>query len=177
MSTSRFRLRICNLNFSPFVNKRIKFMDIANILLISSAENIEFTLVCSGCMSPSSGRSSFSNINSSYMDPWLYILRLIQKRSHVKYMHFIEMSILTVTTSKAHNLGIIDRVNCVKPFSCVEIFELKLRFIPNLTLKIKSPKVFLIRISFSSNSDHVLLMQTWSVISSSCRHRRKLFQD
>lgn len=172
MSASRFGLRICDLNFSPFVQKRIKLMDITYILFISATKYIEFPLICSGCMSPSCRRCTLCNINPSHVNFRLYIFRFIQKWSQVKYMHFIKMCILTVAPTKAHNLVIIDWVDCVKPLCCIKILKFEFRFIPDFGLEIKSPKVFLIRISFSANSDHVLLMQTWSMISARGRNRR-----
>ena len=172
MSASRFGLWICNLNFSPFVLKRIKLMYIAYILLISPTKYIEFALICSGGMSPSCRRRSLCDVNPSYMNPWLSIFRSIQKWSQVKYMHLIEMCILAVAPTKAHNLGIIDRVYSMKPFCCIKVLKFEFRFIPYFALKVKSPKILLIRVSFSTNSDHVLLMQTWSMISTRSRNRR-----
>lgn len=172
MSATRFGLRICYLNFSPFVLKRIKFMDIAYILLISPSKNIEFALICSGCMSPSSRRSTLCDINPSNMNFRLCIFRSIQKWSHIENMHFIKMCILTVAPTKAHYLVIVDWVDSVKPLCCIKILIFEFRFMPYFRLQIKSPKIFLIRGCFSANSDHVLLMQTWSMISTRSRNRR-----
>lgn len=172
MSAARFGLRISNLNFSPFVLKRIKLVHITYILLISASKYIELALICSGCVSPSCRRSTLGDINPSNKNSWLCIFRSVQKWSQIEYMHFIEMCIFTVAPAKAHYRGIIDWVNSMKPLCCIEILKFEFRLIPYFCLQIKSPKIFLIRGSFSANSDHVLLMQTWSMISTRSRNRR-----
>ncbi len=90
-------------------------------------------------------------------------------------MHLIEVNIFAVASSKAHYLGLINRVDSVKPLCCVEILKLNFRLVPHLTLEVKSPEVFLIRIGLTSDSDHKVLLQTWSVIGASIGKRRSLF--
>lgn len=128
-------------------------------------------------MAPSCRRSTFWDINSSDNNAWLSALWIYQKGSHVKYMHLVKMSIFAVTSSKAYNLWIIQRIDCVKPFSCVKILELNVGLIPDFCFQIKGPKVFLIWISFSSYCNHVILMKTWSMISASTGDRGKFFED
>ena len=91
-------------------------------------------------------------------------------------MHLVKMCIFAVTSSKAYNLWIIQRIDCVKPFSCVKILELNVGLIPDFCFQIKGPKVFLIGISFSSYCNHVILMKTWSMISTGTWDRWKFFE-
>ena len=54
-----------NLNLPPLQLIIVKFVEVGNILLVSSTEYVEFAIVCSGSVTPPSGWSTFGYIYPS----------------------------------------------------------------------------------------------------------------
>ncbi len=65
MSPSRLWSGFRNLNLPPLHLIVVEFVQVRNILLVSSAEYVEFAIVCSGSMTPPSSRSTFGYIYPS----------------------------------------------------------------------------------------------------------------
>lgn len=98
-------------------------MQVIDILFISASKNVKFSIVGGSSVTPSGWGSSFSQVYFCAHDHSLGICGIFQEVCQVEDVHFIQVHILTVTTTEGYNLVVIDQGDWVESFGGVVILE------------------------------------------------------
>lgn len=85
-------------------------------------------------------------------------------------MHFIKMDVLSMASTKADYLCLVESIDGVEPLRSVIVLEVNFRLAPLLDVEIKCPDVFEVNNSLASDRDHVLIDQTRCMVCSGTWH-------
>ena len=106
MSPSRFRnIIMTNNNLSPDLLFNVVKMNIVNIMIVSTTEDVNHSFMINRCMTPTSRRNVIAKVKSSTNDGRR---RRLSEFTQIKNVEIVEMNIFTVATSESDDAIIVN---------------------------------------------------------------------
>lgn len=159
MPSPRFWEGLHNVYSLPFALLKIELVQVNNVLFVPTSQDVQISIMSSCRMTPSSRRYTFSGVYLCAGDHLIDVHWIFKELSQVEDVQFIHMHIFAVAATECNDLCVRESRHCMESLGGIVIKALDLGFIPAVGIKIKTPNVSQVRISLSSNNDHIVFDQ------------------
>lgn len=138
MATSWFRKWCTYRQFFPSISVRIKALQITDVLIISTTNDVNFIIVLCCCMSPSCTWKvrCILDLDTSNKSSFYSVFCKLDKLTQIKYVHFIKMDVLTMTTTKCYDSVLTNSCCSVKSLCLETLYSPDIRLMPKALFKI-----------------------------------------